>query len=76
MSITQSNKRPSQKQATQLQSRSFQIPTGQSFKAALNNAIKKNASTFAFKGKSYTTSVLKNKMKKVTNGTSTNKTKA
>jgi len=61
----------------QLGPRDFAVSQSQdTFITNINNAIKKNASTFAFKGKSYTTSVLKNKMKKVTNGTSTNKTKA
>ena len=70
MSITQSNKRKTQKRTSQLQSKPSQISSGKSFMAALKAAIKKNAPTFKFKDKLYTTSALKNKIKKSNNGTS------
>jgi len=70
MSITQSNKRKTQKRTSQLQSKPSQISSGKSFMTALKAAIKKNASTFKFKDKLYTTSALKNKIKKSNNGTS------
>lgn len=76
MSITQSNKRKTQKRTSQMQTRPFQISSGKSFMTALKAAIKKNAATFRFKDKLYTTSALKNRIKKSSNGTSKTKSKA
>ena len=75
MSITQANKRATQKRNSQKQVRPFQISSGKSFMAALKAAISKNAATFKFKDKLYTTSALKNKIKKSNNGTNKTQTK-
>ena len=76
MSITQANKRATQKRNSQKQVRPFQISSGKSFMAALKAAISKNAATFKFKDKLYTTAALKNKIKKSNNGTSKTQSKA
>ena len=70
MSITQSNKRKTQKRTSQLQSKPSQISSGKSFMTALKAAISKKAATFKYKDKLYTTAALKNKIKKSNNGTS------
>jgi hypothetical protein len=70
MSITQSNKRKTQKRPSQLQTKPSQISSGKSFTTALKAAINKKAATFKYKDKLYTTATLKNKIKKSNNGTS------
>ncbi len=70
MSITQANKRKTQKRPSQLQTKPSQISSGKSFMTALKAAISKKAATFKYKDKLYTTAALKNKIKKSNNGTS------